>query len=266
MQFDQWPPPLVDGGLKIGIRIPQFCGFQNMCSKFRRIRIPRFVSLYPSTFFWHFLHSRNCIKNWFGWNGFFLSICLRDVAVHLSVIYWIHSLREIYSNDCNNPTIAVCNEWHIKKILKEQFNETFEPQFFSSFELAWVTDQWVKIFSKFVSFSPRYSNFYEALHSIILRRVKLCTVSYCAESSSAQYDTVRSQVTFQYPFKRESQARFSNCFFPNSSLPWPLSNGLKYFRIWFIFRVFRDWLRTVSYCVESLYTARSRLSFLQPSP
>ena len=201
MQFDQWPPPLVDGGLKIGLRIPQFCGFQNMCSKFRRIRIPRFVSLYPSTFFGTFCTAEIVSKTGLGETDFW-SICLRDVAVHLSVIYWIHSLREIYSNDCNNPTIAVCNEWHIKNLnfLKGQFNETFEPQFFSSFELAWVTDQWVKIFSEFVSFSPRYSNFYEALHSIILRRVKLCTVSYCAESSSAQYDTARSQVTFQYPF------------------------------------------------------------------
>ena len=29
----------------------------------------------------------------------------------------------------------------------------------SSFEPAWATDQWVKIFSNLVSFSLRYSNF-----------------------------------------------------------------------------------------------------------
>ena len=38
-------------------------------------------------------------------------------------------------------------------------NEIFYLQFNSPFEPAWATDQWVKIFSIFVWFSLRYSNF-----------------------------------------------------------------------------------------------------------
>ena len=112
--------------------------------------------------------------------------------------------------------------------LKGQSNEIFDPQFLSSFEPAWAFDQWVKIFSFLVSFSPRYSSFSEVPRSIILRRVKFCVVSYCAESSSAQYHTARGHFTFPYP--RDSQTRFATCSLHNSILPWPLSNGLKYFR------------------------------------
>ena len=43
--------------------------------------------------------------------------------------------------------------------LKAQSNEIFDLHFFSSFELVWVTDQWVKIFSILVEISLRYSNF-----------------------------------------------------------------------------------------------------------
>ena len=34
--------------------------------------------------------------------------------------------------------------------LKGQSNEIFDQKFFSSFELAWATDQWVKIFLIYV--------------------------------------------------------------------------------------------------------------------
>ena len=47
----------------------------------------------------------------------------------------------------------------LKPILKGQSNEILYPQFFSSFEQACATDQWVKMFSFLVSFSPRYSYF-----------------------------------------------------------------------------------------------------------
>ena len=40
-------------------------------------------------------------------------------------------------------------------VLKGQSNEIFDPVFFSPFEPAWSTDQWVKIFSNFRSFSPK---------------------------------------------------------------------------------------------------------------
>ena len=44
--------------------------------------------------------------------------------------------------------------------LKGQSNEIFNHSFLSSFELAWVTDQWVKIFSILVRISLSYSNFF----------------------------------------------------------------------------------------------------------
>ena len=43
--------------------------------------------------------------------------------------------------------------------LKEQSNEIFDPQFFSSFEPVWATDQWVKIFSILFQISLSYSKF-----------------------------------------------------------------------------------------------------------
>ena len=43
--------------------------------------------------------------------------------------------------------------------LKGQSNEIFDPQFFSSFEPVWVTNQWVKIFLILVEILLRYSNF-----------------------------------------------------------------------------------------------------------
>ena len=67
--------------------------------------------------------------------------------------------------------------------LKGQSNEIFDPQFFLSFEPPWATDQRVKIVLILASISPRYSNF-----------SKFRAVSYCAESSSAQYHTAPSQV------------------------------------------------------------------------
>ena len=83
---------------------------------------------------------------------------------------------------------------HCTVHLKGQSNEIFDLLFFSSFKPVWPTDQWVKIFSFQVSFSPKYSYFSGALRSIILRGVKFHPVSYCAESSSTQYHTARSQV------------------------------------------------------------------------
>ena len=67
----------------------------------------------------------------------------------------------IFNNDCG----SLCTT------LKGQSNEIFDPQFFSSFEPAGATYQWVKIVSFLVSFSPRYSNIFESMRSIILRGV-----------------------------------------------------------------------------------------------
>ena len=59
--------------------------------------------------------------------------------------------------------------------LKGQSSKIFDLQFFSSFEPAWATDQWVKTVSFLVSFSSRYSNL-----SI-------------EKTDSAQYHTAQSQ-------------------------------------------------------------------------
>ena len=94
--------------------------------------------------------------------------------------------------------------------LKGQSNEIFEPQFFSSFEPAWATDQCIKIVSFLVSFSPRYSNFYETTRSIILRGVMCLWESYLIGHSKKK----------------------TSSFFNHSNKPGPLTNGYKYFRIW----------------------------------
>ena len=72
--------------------------------------------------------------------------------------------------------------------LKEQSNEIFDLQFFSSFEPAWATDQWVKIFLSLVKFSPSYSNFYESPQG---------GVWYCAESIGESNDFSRSYLKGQ---------------------------------------------------------------------
>ena len=94
--------------------------------------------------------------------------------------------------------------------------------------------------------------------------LNLHAVSYCAESISpqyvwhwaesisTQYDTARTaescDISVSY-LKWQSNEIF-DLFFHNSSLPGPLSNGLKYFWFWLRFRrvirVFQDWLRAVS--------------------
>ena len=79
-------------------------------------------------------------------------------------------------------------------LVKGQSNEIFDLQFFSSFEPAWATDQWVKIFSILVKFSLSYSNFSESPRGMILRRVNLPGVSYCAESISPGYHTPASHL------------------------------------------------------------------------
>ena len=85
--------------------------------------------------------------------------------------------------------------------LKKQSNEIFDLKFFSSFEPAWATDQWVKIL---VKFSPSYSNFYESPRGMILRRVNLPRVSYPGESNdfSRSYlmgQSVSMRIT-EFPF------------------------------------------------------------------
>ena len=41
-------------------------------------------------------------------------------------------------------------------VLKGQSNEIFDPQFYSSFEPAWATDQCIQMFSILISFSKSY--------------------------------------------------------------------------------------------------------------
>ena len=73
-----------------------------------------------------------------------------------------------------------------------------DPFFLASFEPAWV-----KIFSMLVKISPP--------RSLILCRVNLPTVSYCAESISPRYNTMQSQspsiMTFAQAFLRDSDTK-----------------------------------------------------------
>ena len=61
--------------------------------------------------------------------------------------------------------------------VKGTVQRDFWPLVFSSFEPAWATDQWGKIFSILVKISLSYLNFYESPKGIILRRVNLPGVS-----------------------------------------------------------------------------------------
>ena len=52
------------------------------------------------------------------------------------------------SEECNNLWYFVLLYMCYKLLfLKGQSNEIFDLQFFSTFEPAWITDQWLKIFS-----------------------------------------------------------------------------------------------------------------------
>ena len=75
---------------------------------------------------------------------------------------------------------AINSKWKLKNL--ETLFMIFDPQLFHHLNRPGPLDQWVKIFSFLVSFSPRYSNFSESSPSIKLRGVKFRTVSYCAES------------------------------------------------------------------------------------
>ena len=78
--------------------------------------------------------------------------------------------------------------------LKGQSNEIFDPQFFSSFETALSTHQWVKIFAILVKNSQSYSKVENLTPwGIIPRRVRLPRVSYPGKSISPGYHTPASQ-------------------------------------------------------------------------
>ena len=64
--------------------------------------------------------------------------------------------------------------------LKGQSNEIFDPQFFSPFVPAWTN-------------GLKWFRFWFCFHWDIHIFTKFRAVSYCAESSSAQYDTAQSQ-------------------------------------------------------------------------
>ena len=88
------------------------------------------------------------------------------------------------------------NRFYLMKSLKGQSNEIFGLNFCSSsFESAWATDQWVKIFSILFKISRSYSNFSESPLGMIPLRVNLPGVSYCAESISPGSHTALSHAT-----------------------------------------------------------------------
>ena len=110
------------------------------------------------------------------------------------------TLRKINTNSC---TTSFFTEWMTSTFLKGQSNEIFDLNFFSSFEPACATDQWVKTFSILVKFSLSYLNFYESPWGFILCRVNLPGVSNCAESISPGYDTPAIHV-FKFLLKVET--------------------------------------------------------------
>ena len=80
--------------------------------------------------------------------------------------------------------------------LKGQSNDIFDLQFFSSFEPALATDQWVKIFLNLVKNSQSNSNFKSENWTpggIVPWRVRLPGVSYHSKSISPGYHTPASQ-------------------------------------------------------------------------
>ena len=119
------------------------------------------------------------------------SNCFIFKRSHFKILYCMlkifHFQKIKFSSESHLPRIAVSKVLFFKgssfpaitvstnHILKGQSNEIFDLLFFSSFQPAWATDQWVKIFSYLVSFSPRYSNF------------------NCEKTDSPGYDTPRSQ-------------------------------------------------------------------------
>ena len=121
-------------------------------------------------------------------------------------------------------------------------------------------------YSILVMFSPSYSNFFESPRGMILRRVNLPGVKYPGE----KYD-------FSISYLKGQSNEIFDMFFHDSSLPGPLSNGLKYFKFllrfcWFI-RIVRKISPgyhtasqsprgTISYCAESLMTPGSQEPFL----
>ena len=84
-------------------------------------------------------------------------------------------LKRLFYSSMVQKSFLLGEIWGSVFIWKRQSNEIFYLQFFSSFKPAWATDQWVKIFSYLVSFSPRYSIF------------------NCEKTDSPGYDTTGSK-------------------------------------------------------------------------
>ena len=126
---------------------------------------------------------------------------MRECAIIFSFWFAQHSCWHAQSDIVTRFSacvFAINSKWKLKNL--ETLFMIFDPQLFHHLNRPGPLDQWVKIFSFLVSFSPRYSNFSESSPSIKLRGVKFRTVSYCAESinkicseSSAQYHSARSQ-------------------------------------------------------------------------
>ena len=102
-------------------------------------------------------------------------------------------LRPITACICSLYKFFCYQKQFFSFFIKGTVQRGFRPPFFSSFEPAWATEQWVKIFLILVKFSLSYSNFYESPRGIILGRIKLPRVSYCAESISPGCHTAQSQ-------------------------------------------------------------------------
>ena len=89
----------------------------------------------------------------------------RPLSHHILISHFIHQYLNLFAifllySIWNAYIFCVKFLRHfLGKYLKGQSSKIFDLQFFSSFGPAWVTDQWVKVFSILVKFSLRYSNF-----------------------------------------------------------------------------------------------------------
>ena len=80
-------------------------------------------------------------------------------------------LRPITACICSLYKFFCYQKQFFSFFIKGTVQRDFRPPFFSSFEPAWATDQWVKILSILVKFSLSYLNFYESPRGIIPRGV-----------------------------------------------------------------------------------------------
>ena len=116
------------------------------------------------------------------------------------ILYW-HTYRfKKFTLQC-----TMCNNFFALMFCKGTVQRDFWPQFFSSFEPAWVTDQRVKIFSILVEISLGYLNFF--IYHTAQSQSPRGTQSYCAESISPWYSIILRRVNLPAVLNHTGQSQ-----------------------------------------------------------